>query len=103
MPKIQIRCTEEERRAWKAKAEAAGVPLSELLRQAVDHTRTWTAKDRRLEQERIRQFARIGNNLNQLARWANTYKEPVDAVEVIAALIAIERLLQKTMERSYAD
>ena len=37
------------------------------------------------------QVARIGNNLNQLARWANTYAERAEAVEVIAHLVAIER------------
>ena len=35
--------------------------------------------------------ARIGNNLNQIARWANTHAEKADAFEVIAHLLAIER------------
>ena len=42
---------------------------------------------------RSRQIARIGNNLNQIARWANTFKASAEAVEVIAHLIAIERAL----------
>ena len=37
-----------------------------------------------IERERSRQVARIGNNLNQIARWANTHAEKADAFEVIA-------------------
>ena len=77
----------------RAKAAAAGVPLSALLRQAMARTRTWTAPAAEVERERTRQVARIGNNLNQIAGWANTYKGGVDAVEVVVHLVAIERAL----------
>ena len=50
----------------------------------------WRAK---VERERTRQVVRIGNNLNQVARWANTHKTAAEAVEVIAHLITIERAL----------
>ncbi len=40
--------------------------------------------------DRGAEVARIGNNLNQIARWANTHK---GTVEVIGHLIAIERSL----------
>ena len=33
-------------------------------------TQTWTAAAREVERERTRQIARIGSNLNQIARWA---------------------------------
>ena len=45
------------------------------------------------ERERTRQVARIGSNLNQIARWANTYASEADVVEVVAHLAAIERTL----------
>ena len=35
----------------------------------------------------------IGNNLNQIAKWANTHKGAVEAVEVIGHLIAVKRAL----------
>ena len=85
------RVTRAELAEWRAKAKAAGVPLSELLRLAMGRTRTWTAPAAAIERERWRQAARIGNNLNQLARWANTHKEAAEAAEVIARLVAIER------------
>ena len=46
-----------------------------------------------LEKERIRQLARIGANLNQLARCANTWKSRAEAVEILTALTSLERVL----------
>ncbi len=89
--RASVRASAAEFAAWKAKASAAGVPLSDLLRQAMARTRTWTASAADVERERTRQIARIGNNLNQIARWTNTHADKADAVEVIAHLVAIER------------
>ena len=44
-------------------------------------------------------MARIGNNLNQIARWANTHKEAAEAAEVIAHLAAIEREIGELSRR----
>jgi len=41
----------------------------------------------------LRQLAVIGNNLNQVARWTHS-REPVEAVAVSAALMAISRELE---------
>ena len=67
---VAARVTSAEHAAWQDKAAAAGVSPSALLRQAMARTRTWTAPALAIERERSRQIARIGNNLNQLARWA---------------------------------
>ena len=91
--RVHVRLTSAELAAWRAKAAASGVPLSDLLRRAMARTRTWTAADAAIERERNRQVARIGNNLNQLARWANTHTSAVEAVSVIANLVAFERSL----------
>ena len=85
------RVTPAELERWRAKAAAAGLPLSELLRQAMRRTRAWTAAAAGIERERVRQVARIGSNLNQIARWANTCKDAAEAAEVVAHLAAIER------------
>ena len=92
---IHLRVSPAEVAAWRAKAEAAGVPLSDLLRQAMERTRTWTAAAAEVERERTRQVARIGNNLNQIARWANTHATAIDAVEIIANLVYISQTLDK--------
>ena len=91
--RVHVRVSPAELAAWRAKAAAVGVPLSDLLRQAMARTRTWTAPALAVERERSRQIGRIGNNLNQLARWANTHASAVEAVTVIANLVAFERSL----------
>ena len=45
----QARVSEAELAEWRAKAAAAGVPLSELLRRAIVRTRTWTAAAAKVE------------------------------------------------------
>jgi integrase len=57
-------------------------------------TRTWTAPAADIERERNVQVARVGNNLTQLARWANPHTSAVEAVAVIANLVAFERSLR---------
>ena len=96
---LSVRLTAEEQAAWKAKAAAAGRSPSELLREAMRRTRTWTAAAAGVERERVREIARIGNNLNQIARWANTHKAAAEAVEVVAHLAAIEREIGELARR----
>ena len=90
---VAARVTPAEHAAWQDKAAAAGVSPSVLLRQAMARTRTWTAPALAIERERTRQVARIGNNLNQLAHWANTHASAAEAVTVIANLVSFERSL----------
>ncbi len=91
---VLVRVTEDELTSWRSKATAAGVPLSELVRRAMSRTRTWTAAAADVERERTRQLARLGSNLNQIARWANRQQSAADAVAVIAHLVALDRELR---------
>lgn len=90
---ITIRISKAEKLAWQEKATRSGLTLSNLLRQAMDKTRTWTVADSSLIKEQTRQLTRIGNNLNQIAKWANTYKSTAEAIEIIQALRALEESL----------
>ncbi len=90
---VKVRASEAERAEWHAKARAAGLTLSDLVRRSVGRTRTWTVAHAEVERERSRQVARVGNNLNQIARWANTHRGAIEAVEVIGHLVAIRRAL----------
>ena len=65
--RVHARVSPAELADWRAKAAVVGVPLSDLLRQAMARTRTWTAAAAEVERDRTRQVARIGSNLNQLA------------------------------------
>lgn len=100
---LQIRLSKEEKLHWQEKAIRAGIPLSNLIREAMSRTRTWTAADRRAIAEQTRQISRIGNNLNQIARWANTYKSTAEAVEVIEVLRAIEQTLNQLSSKEISS
>ena len=91
---VAARVTRAEHAAWKEKAAAAGVSPSALLRMAMARTQTWAAPPLAAYRERSRQIARIGNNLNQIARWANTRASALDAVRVIDGLKAFQRALR---------
>ena len=58
-----------------------GLTLSDLVRRSVGRVRTVAHAE--VERERTRQVARIGNNLNQVARRANTHTSAAEAVEVL--------------------
>ena len=86
---IRVRVTAEERDAWHRKAQATGRSLSALMREALARVQPWTAGRVDLERARHRELARIGSNLNQLARWANTHKGGVEAVLVLSRLAEV--------------
>jgi len=98
---INVKVTEQEREKWKTFAESQGFTVADLLRQlvanATDQPAKLTGKQRRISRkadpELIRELAKIGNNLNQIARWANTHKSEADALEVVQALLIIQRAL----------
>jgi uncharacterized protein (DUF1778 family) len=85
---LKLRVSREEKAAIAAKAEAQGQTVTDFLRQrALDYRLRQTP----LEKERVRQLARIGVNLNQLARWANAHKGRAEALEMLIALACLER------------
>ena len=87
---IKMRVTPDEKKLIESKASAQGQTVTDFLRQrALDYR----LRQSPLEKERIRQLARIGANMNQIARWANMYKKRAEAVEVITRLIILEREL----------
>ena len=90
---LSFRCTAAELAGWQATATAAGLPLSQLVRRALSRVRTWTASRVDVEQARTRELARIGSNLNQLARWANTHQAGLDAVTILTHLTTLSREL----------
>ena len=92
---LKLRVSPSEKASIVAKADAQGQSVTDFLRQrALDYRLRQTP----LEKERLRHFARMGSNLNQLARWANVHKSRAEALEVILALAVFERELKKAME-----
>lgn len=108
---VHVRLPRSVVQVLEAEADRQGVTLSDVIR-----TRFKSARVRPLgrrpkktrhdytsaDPELIRQFAKIGNNLNQLARWCNTHKSEAEALDVLAALAGVEAGLKKIMEDSGA-
>ncbi|WP_243545793.1 plasmid mobilization protein [Pseudodesulfovibrio tunisiensis] len=84
---VNLRVTPEEKRTIARLASESGMSVGDLLRTRLGQHRVRSTK---VEREKVLQLARIGNNLNQLARWANTHKRTAEAAAVIARLAVIE-------------
>ena len=80
---LKFRVTAEEKAAFEFAAAEAGLSLSDFVRQRLLSARVRQTSG---EREVVRHLARIGSNLNQLARWANTHKGHAEALEVILCL-----------------
>ena len=90
---IKLRASSAERARWQELAAARGVSLSELIRSRLDGTRLRARREPPpVASDLLRELARIGNNLNQLARAANRH-EPVTATALLTRLIEIDREL----------
>ena len=85
---VILRVFPEERDILRFNAGLHGMSMSDYIRQTCLGVRLRKTPE---EKRRLRELARIGANINQLARWANTYKPAAEAVEVLAALAGIER------------
>lgn len=91
--RIEIRTTAEEKRHWQKIAENKGVSLSELVRSSLGGLRLRRRREApRVAPELLRELARIGNNLNQLAHAANR-RQPLESVALLVRLIEIDREL----------
>jgi len=103
---IHIRVTDAERQAWQLIAQSHQLTVADLIRRKLGEsqpTGRQPKRRKRLCQQAdpvlIRELARIGNNLNQIARWANTYKFAAEAITVCVHLLAIQRLLAVLTEQ----
>ena len=90
---VKLRVTPAEKDAITAKADSQGQTVTDFIRQrALDYRLRQTP----LEKDRVRQLARIGVNLNQLARWVNIHKGRAEVIDVLVALVSLERELKDT-------
>lgn len=90
---LKLRATDEERGRWQDIAENKGVSLSELMRSSLDGMRLRKRREPpTVAPELLRELARIGNNLNQLAHAANR-RQPLESTALLIRLIEIDREL----------
>jgi len=92
---IQIRVTNSEKKAIQSKAKSLDRSVADFLLESTSRVNVWTASNKKMASERIREIRRIGINLNQIAKWCNQYKSSADSLEVLIQLIAIEQSLHQ--------
>lgn len=97
---LSIRLTPAEADDLAAKAAASGIGVSDYVRHAIAGTPVPERRRARAGQAGgtvspavLVALARAGNNLNQIARWAQVHKGAMSAVSVVAALLRLERSL----------
>lgn len=91
---VKIRTTPQQRAKWFAKAEARGISFSDFARQSMNGVVVRKRRGPRpVDPALLRQLARLGNNLNQLTRWANRDQRYADRLAILAQLVGIEREL----------
>jgi hypothetical protein len=101
-----FRCTAAEKAELRQKAEAAGVPVATLLREALGRTEARRRKPApRVDPALVLAVGRIGGNLNQIARWLNRahaagLTPTIDAIEVARRLLSLERQLAQLLAQN---
>lgn len=76
---LKMRVSDAELADFRARACEAGMTVSDLIRLRLMGYRI---RQTGTEKNRLRHLARIGSNVNQLARWANSRKAAAPALEV---------------------
>lgn len=96
---VRTRLTAEEYAKLAAAAASRAVTKSKFVRAVlIGHMgsqRVALPNDRSREDRLLQHIARIGNNLNQLARQANAGLVAVSAVEIRQCLDALNRVAEK--------
>ena len=107
---IAFRVPQEVGDEWRKRASDSGMNLGDWVRtkihiNEVDLCITKKQTPRRgvnlnknfksADPALIAGVGRVGNNLNQVARWANTHKNKADAVQIIAHLIQLRRATEQ--------
>jgi uncharacterized protein YukE len=96
---IKIRAFENERLDWQAKASNANMTLANYIRSLLNSEQV--KRDAPIKRSRrsyepvdpvlIRQLAKIGNNLNQIAKRVNSDDQ---SINIISELLIIQRQLE---------
>jgi len=92
--RLEIRLSHDEYAELEAKAKAADISMSALLR---DHFGRVRIRHRQDERKRLALLNRINANLNMIARWVNTHKGAADAAIVTAHIHAVEREITRLL------
>ena len=93
---VRVMLTLDELKTWRTKATLLGISLSQMVRNAVSKVEVKSKVDKDAIAALQSEIRRIGNNINQLARWANSHKlagNPNKVEEVLKDILSqLEKL-----------
>lgn len=93
LERIQLRVTPDEKETLRGRAQSLNMSLSEfMVKTCLDGKLSLPPSQ--INQEFVRQLARIGNNINQLTRHANTHGK-MDNIALWAAVGMLNELRDK--------
>ena len=116
--RFELRCSPQELLAWRTMAKNCGLSLSQFIRKCVTQhlpsvnqhdcsvnrfaiakaSKKYPVHFRQADPALIRQLAAIGNNLNQIAHWANAYKSQQEAKPVEGEVRRTREALEKILD-----
>jgi len=103
--RIRLRLSDEDYKRLQALADAYKMKKTEFIRRAIRDgiDRLENSAKLRLINEIRREVHRIGVNINQIARWANTYKAKADSWQILTMLNEVEREIRNILEKLQND
>ena len=88
---IKVRVTEKEKLSINRKAKEQDLTISAfILQRTLNYRLRRSIKDK----QTVMHLAKIGNNLNQIARWANSYKSRADTLMISATLLSLKKQIK---------
>lgn len=94
---LHVKCSQNERERWAAKARSHGFSLSDYLREFLETSRSSRRRTApAVNSQLMDQIGRVGNNMNQIAKAVNgtlRHGDEIDTLAVHAELVTIERVL----------
>jgi len=103
--KLTFRVSEEDYQRFQEVVKNYKVKQAEFLRQLtlLGLDKAENSLRLKLLKELIKEVHRIGVNLNQIARWVNTYKDKADAKVVLDRLSEIDKDLKALLKEIEDD
>ncbi len=100
--RLEIRCSKAELAEWRAVAAASHCSLAAYVRSCLSPPPPF-AHVQQIDPALVRHLSAIGNNLNQLTRWANTYKSQAEADIIIHGIDACSQELRSFVDKHNGD
>ncbi len=98
---LTVRTTPEQMSKWKAVAKQNNITLSELIISRLNNTEICNSIAKNESRKKLLyEIAKIGNNLNQIARSINIAVKKDEQIQVLETLAEIEKDLNKLVENA---